>query len=256
MSKKFYIAHLSFKGTGFLGWQKQKDFSPTVQEKLNNALVILFKSESVQTTACGRTDSGVHAFNMTVKMTVPFEIEKNGLLRGLNSNLPKSIRINSIEDSDEQFRPTYDATSREYFYLFSNQRDLSPFCSDLIASIHVDIDAKRINDALKIFCGKHDFRNFMCVGSEPKTTIREIYSVQFELVDESFHGLIGSHYKITIVGAGFLKQMVRLIVGAVLAYSDGKITLDDIIKSLDFPDSKKLSPVAPANGLYKSKVSY
>lgn len=256
MSNTYYKAHISFKGSDFLGWQKQKDFTQTVQEKLDNALVKIFKSESVNSIACGRTDSGVHAFDMTVKLNVPFDIEKSGLLKGLNSHLPKSIRIISIENSTEQFRPTYDAKSREYFYLFSNKRDLTPFCTDLIARVHIDIDEFKINEALALFCGEHDFKNFMCVGSEPKTTVREIFSVKLELVDESFHGLINSHYKITIIGAGFLKQMVRLMVGAAFAYSDGKITLNDISQSLISPGVKKLSPVAPANGLYKSKVSY
>lgn len=256
MSKSFYIIHLSFKGTKYLGWQKQKDFGPTVQDDLNKALAQIFKDEKVMTTACGRTDSGVHASDMTVKLETPFFIECDGLQKALNSQLDRTIHIKSVKESVESFLPTYQAKSREYFYLFSGRRYQTPFESELIASLKADIDIERINAALNLFVGKHNFQNYMCVGSEPSSTIREIFSVKVERINPDFHGLIQEHFKITIIGSGFLKQMVRLIVGTVISYSNNKITLEDIRKSLITPSVKKLAPVAPANGLYKSKVTY
>lgn len=256
MTKIVYKIQLSFKGTKYLGWQKQKDFGPTVQGELNKALIKIFKSENISTTACGRTDSGVHASNMTVKLEVPFFIEKDGLLKALNSQLDPCISIKSIENSSTSFMPTYDAKSREYFYLFTNNRFQSPFEADLVASIKCSISIKKINDALGMFIGKHDFKSYMCVGSEPSTTVREIFSASIEKIEPTFHGMIGGHYKITITGNGFLKQMVRLIVGTVLAYSNDKISLADIKKSFEDTTDRKLAPVAPANGLYKSQVSY
>lgn len=256
MNKVFYKVQLSFKGTKYLGWQKQKEFTPTVQDELNKALVRIFKEENITTVACGRTDSGVHASNMTVKLEVPFFIDCHGLQSALNSQLDRTIRINLVEECSESFLPTYNAKAREYFYLFTDKKLQTPFESDLIASIKADINIQKIDAALSLFVGEHDFKNYMCVGSEPSSTIREIFSARVEKIDSSFHGMIQDHFKITISGNGFLKQMVRLIVGTAIAHSNSKISLEDIKNSLTNPSVQKLAPVAPANGLYKSKVSY
>ena len=256
MSKSFYRCQISFKGTKYLGWQKQKSFSPTVQEKFNKAACEIFKSDDIQSVACGRTDSGVHAFDMAVKLTVPFHINPLGLVKAFNSKLDSEIKVKTISLCDESFRPTFDAKSREYFYLLTNREALTPFETDLIAKFRGEINLDKVQEALNIFIGEHDFANYMCVGSEPKSTRREIFSASIEAIESSFHSMIGEHYKITVSGNGFLKQMVRLIVGAAISYGQDKISFKDIESSLLAAADSKLASVAPACGLYKSKVHY
>jgi len=256
MTKSFYKCQISFKGTKYLGWQKQKSFSPTVQEIFNNAATKIFKSDDITSVACGRTDSGVHAFDMSVKLTAPFHIDPDGLVRAFNSKLDNEIKVNQISLCDESFRPTFDAKSREYFYLFTNRESLTPFESDLIAKFRGDLNINKIQEVLGAFVGEHNFINYMCVGSDPSSTTREIFSASIEKVEASFHSMIGEHYKITISGNGFLKQMVRLMVGVAVSYGQDKISLKDIESSLLTAADSKLAPVAPACGLYKSKVHY
>jgi len=136
----YYKLILEFKGTKFLGWQKQKDFNPTVQGELEKACKIIFKSDDIHTIGSGRTDTGVHSLDHHVKLKAPFKIENNSLLKALNSHLDLNIRVLSISDSDNSFLPTNHAKSKEYIYLFSNLESESAFQSDYIVNYRHDLN--------------------------------------------------------------------------------------------------------------------
>lgn len=252
---KFYKLNISFFGKNFLGWQKQRDFFPTVQGELEKSIEKVFKTDNFKTIASGRTDAGVHAKSLIVKLKAPFAIETEGLKRAINTSLDLDIRVLDVQEC-EDFNPTFDAKERSYFYLLTDRKSLSPFEKDFITAFSKEIDIKLLNEALICFVGKHDFVNYMCTGSEVKSTIREIYKISVTFVEGSFHGLIGNHIRIDIHGSGFLKQMIRLIVSVATSYAQKKITLKDIEKSLSERQKFKLAPVAPARGLYKASVSY
>ncbi|MCT4643323.1 MAG: tRNA pseudouridine(38-40) synthase TruA [Bacteriovoracaceae bacterium] len=253
----YYKISLSFKGTSFLGWQKQKDFRPTVQEEIEKACSKIFKSNNIHTIGSGRTDTGVHGIKLICRLAAPFMIECEALKRALNTHLNKDIRVICVEESNGSFRPTNDAISRTYKYLFSDREMINPFENEYIAKVKGKLDLEKMKEACSFFIGDHDFVNYMCVGTDVLSTKREILSCNVLLHKESFHGMMGQHYSITIKGSGFLKQMIRLIVATVWSYAQGKITKEQIQESLSGVKlDQKLAPVAPACGLYKIDVQY
>lgn len=256
MQFKYYNLNLEFKGSRFLGWQKQKDYSPTVQAELEKALSVIFKSEEIYTIGSGRTDTGVHSLNHIVKIKVPFEIEIESLKRAINSILTSDIRIKSVDESTVDFRPTNDAKSREYMYLFSNLPSPNAFQKDYIPNVSYELDIEKMKKACLLFVGTHDFVNFYCTGSQINSTVREIFSCSLEFHELDFHNILPAHYVFRIEGSGFLKQMVRLIVGTIWQVGRGKVSLESLESELLSPRSEKLGMTAPACGLYKTSVVY
>jgi tRNA pseudouridine38-40 synthase len=255
-NNNFYKVFISFKGTRFLGWQIQKDFSPTVQGEFNKACSLVFKSQNVHTIGSGRTDTGVHSLGHVVKLEAPFFIECESLKKALNTNLPSDIRVHRVEVCDEGFLPTNHAKQKTYKYLFTNLSEVNPFAGDFIANCPYELDFELMQKACVLFIGKHNFKDFQCTGSDVSSTIREIFSCSLYQQKTSFHGIIGDHWVVEITGNGFLKQMVRLIVGSLWNVGRGKTSLDQIEQSLGMPTQKRLGPVAPACGLYKVSVDY
>ena len=252
----YYNLKVEFKGTSFLGWQVQKDFSPTVQGEINKACAQIFKCDDIQTIGSGRTDSGVHSLGHIVKLTAPFKLEFEALKRGLNSILPKEIRILNVEGSFKEFRPTNDALKKEYIYLFTNNGLENAFQPDFIVNNRFQLDFDKMKEACELFVGTHDFIDFRCTGTDVSTTIREVYECDLVEHEMNFHGILPNHFVFRVVGNGFLKQMVRLMVGTVWSIGRGKTSLEELKLSLKSPTGKRLGATAPANGLYKTKVWY
>lgn len=255
-NKFFYKLKLSFKGTRFLGWQIQKDFQPTVQGTLNKCCSEIFKSENIKTVGSGRTDSGVHSLGHIVKLEAPIKIDNRGLLKGLNSILPGDIRVLEVTDCDKSFLPTNHAKNKTYKYLFTTDKIRNPFHVDTIANNRFDLDFEKMKQACKIFEGEHDFKDFECTGSNVSSTIRTIYSCKIFFHKSNMHSIVSDHWVIEVCGNGFLKQMVRLIVGTLWNIGRGKTTLEELKRSLKSPTGKRLGAVAPACGLYKISVEY
>lgn len=250
-----YKMNLSYDGRAYFGWQIQ-DQEITVQGTLNNALKKIFKSD-VKTVGAGRTDTGVHALFQVVKVTVPFYIEENSLVKALNANLPQDIRVNSCILSSEEFRPTNDAIKKTYYYLFSNEEVTTPFQKDLLPNISYELDFEMMKKACSLFIGTHNFSDFKCVGTETKSDIRTIFECTLDGPHhDTFQELFPKYYKISISADGFLKQMVRLIVGAIWNVGMGKVTLTELEEALKTPKGKRFGPVAPSFGLYKAAVFY
>ena len=246
---------VEFDGHKYNGWQIQSDGVPTVQAFFNRALSRIYKQE-VKSIASGRTDAGVHSLDHHVVFKSPFQIPLDSLVRAINANLPADIRALSCTEVAENFRPTNDALSREYRYFFSNLETQRPFTRNYMANISYTLDVEKMRQACLCFVGEHDFNSFHCVGSDPSTTIR--YITKCELISEEscFNGIIPQHYSIRITGNGFLKQMVRLIVGSIWAVGSGRLEIEAIERELESGSGKHICPVAPASGLFKFSVEY
>lgn len=246
---------LQFRGTDFFGWQIQTKDQATVQGTLEDCLATIYK-ERVRTAGSGRTDAKVHSLDHHVIFSPPFEIPREALVKGLNAHLPPGIRVISAENVSDDFHVTKDAKSREYRYLFSNYSDQNSFQNDLMTNVSYDLDIEQMRKALSTFVGTFDFQDFHTKGSDPKTTIRTIFEAELHFIETNTHGIFPDHYCIRVVGSGFLKQMMRLIVSCVWKVGRGKLTIEEIAASLQNPTGKHLAPVAPPEGLYKFKVTY
>ena len=234
---------LSYDGTNYNGSQIQPDF-PTIHSKLLEALNIL-NIDSVLDFS-GRTDKGVHAFKQVVSCTIPlFWKDLTRLKQALNKQLPRSIYIRNIQTVDNDFHARFSARKREYRYLIS-PKQLSPFNSNYI-SHYKDINIDKINEAIKLFIGIHDFEFFSKKGSDPISTVREIYAINFYKYKDI--------YVLNFKANSYLRSQIRMIVDFIMKISEGKLCLNDLKQQLE---RKKLISwtLAPANGLYLSKIHY
>ena len=252
-----YKLLIQYKGTRYSGWQIQLGTTElTVQGELNRALSTVSKSEKVKTLGSGRTDAGVHALGQVVKASISLEIAPENLVKALNVNLPDDIRVIHAEVSDEEFMPTIHAKSKEYHYRFTAKRMFTAFQNDLIVNYPFELDLEKMREACRILVGEHDFANFFCEGTEVSSTVRKIFSCDIIEIQQGEWEMLPPHFVFRISGNGFLKQMVRLLMGAVWNVGRGKISLEEFRSALGPTKVQRLGPVAPPEGLYMVRVNY
>ncbi len=252
-----YKLILQYKGSRYSGFQIQvKDL--TIQGELNNALKILSKTDEIKSIGSGRTDAGVHALGQVVRIEIPVNIPVAGLVKGINSHLPHDIRVIHAEKVDEKFHPIYSAHSKEYNYVFSTKEMITPFADELVTHFPFELDIELMRRGCAIFCGEHDFINFQCTGTDVETSVRKILGCELLHFkgEGHFRHLLEDYYVLRVVGNGFLKQMVRLMMGALWSLGRGKITLEELEKSLKVPAPRRLGATAPPQGLYLKEVHY
>lgn len=252
-----YKLTLQYKGSKYSGWQVQSGtFEITVQGELNRALAVVSKSDEVKSMGAGRTDAGVHALGQVAKVSISLSIPPENLVKALNVNLPDDIRILSAEISDEAFFPTVSAKSKEYHYRFTSQRIFTAFQNDLIANYPFELDIEKMRAACKVLVGEHDFTNFYCEGTDVSSHVRTVFACDIAEIKQGDWQMLPSHYTFRIEGNGFLKQMVRLLMGALWNLGRGKISLEEFRSALSATKVQRLGPVAPPNGLYMVRVNY
>ncbi len=254
-----YKLTVSYDGTHFEGWQIQKENQRTIQGEINKALKKISKNDDISTLGSGRTDSGVHALAQIVKCTIGLEIEPSALKRALNSHLPLEIRVLDCVGCSNDFHPVRDAKWKTYQYIFYEGEVLPPQHRNLMTHLSRPVDWDKALEALGLFKGRHDFINYSTKGTEVKTTVREIYEVSLQI--SKFDPIyqkesLGRVITLSVTGNGFLKQMVRLIVGTVIAAANDKVGREQILQSFKGETAKKLGAVAAPQGLYLKHVEY
>lgn len=255
----FYKIILSYKGTNYFGWQIQQESQATIQGELHKALSQITKSTAISSVGSGRTDAGVHALNQVCRIEIPLEINPESLVKALNSNLPKDIRIKEAAKCDKDFHPIFSAQEKEYIYLFTNHKSDTAFQRDVMTNLNWDLDFEKMQKACKLFVGEHDFKNFYCLGTDISSTTRKIMSCDLKPVKNTqvLQELYGDYWQFSIQGTGFLKQMVRLIIGALWELGKGNVSEEELLGQLLGPKvQSKIGPVAPPHGLYLSQVFY
>jgi tRNA pseudouridine38-40 synthase len=281
MPMQYYVLDISYKATNYKGWQTQKNNELTIQGMIDECLkkqLKLFKE--YKSIGASRTDAGVHAKHQIVKIQISKKIPVKGLKKLLNDHLPNDIRVNTVTICSQDFHPVFMAKNKTYKYYFAAKKDvenieeLQVFTNELIGITHLNLDYEKMKKAARCFEGKHTFKHYFCRGTPIKSLIREITICEINKIQKSPNFIFEEKldiYELTIAGNGFLKQMVRLIMGTIWNYSDGKIQIKDIKESLKIPDSakshtssevklwqsaKKLGPVAPPQGLYLDRIMY
>lgn len=236
---------IQYDGSKFYGSQKQPKLS-SVESTLQEALSI-FNIDS-KLLFSGRTDRNVHATGQVISLDIPFFWKDLTKLKDkLNNTLPNSVYIKSINPVEDDFHARFSAKKRSYRYLVSTKKP-NPFNNDYITYLN-DIDELKIKEAVKQFVGTNDFKNFSKEGSEPNSTIRTIYEAKFYKYKEI--------YVFKFTANAFLRSQIRLMIGFLLAISEGKKNIKDLKSHLK---NDKLAygfkKPAPANGLYLSRVIY
>jgi tRNA pseudouridine38-40 synthase len=252
-----YRAVITYRGTRYQGWQIQPQ-GATVQSELKRAMATVAKSDDVRSIGSGRTDAGVHALGQVARLDLPLEIVPGALLKALNSHLPADIRLVACEASHADFHPTYQAESKWYSYFFHLASHPDALTGELLANFGFPFDEARARVAAARFVGTFDFLNFQTEGTEVSTTVRTVHSCDLVAhpAGSGPFSAPGPFYELRIHGNGFLKQMVRLMVGAIWNVARGKIDADAIDAALKGQRVERLGAVAPPEGLYLMRVVY
>ena len=249
------LLEISYLGTGYFGYQVQPN-KRTVQAELNSACKSLFGVEC-DIIGCSRTDSGVHAnqfFAMVTKKGEKYietEIPLKKIPSALCFYLPNDIAVKNASWVDDDFHPRYSVKNKEYLYRIycANVRD--PFEEGRVWHYPRKLDDNSFENMCKAaehFVGTHDFAGFMASNSSVSNTVRTIYSLSIERV--------GNNIDVKICGDGFLYNMVRIIVGTLIAVAEGKISCEDIPSIIDSKDRSRAGVTAPPQGLYLNRVTY
>ncbi|MDB9786602.1 tRNA pseudouridine(38-40) synthase TruA [Bacteriovoracaceae bacterium] len=257
-----YIMRTQYEGTRYFGWQIQKEL-PTIQGEINRILEKLTCSDQIYSIGSSRTDAGVHCLDQVVKVSLPVEFCAKKLEYAMNGLLPKDIRVSSIITCEESFHPLRHVETKEYAYYFHDSRYNPVIANNFVAKYpYRDLDFGLLKDACNALIGKWDFKNFYCTGSVVHSTHREILSCSIGIENQSLPLKLCLPEVIVfkIEGTGFLKQMVRLIMGSLWAIATKKKELFELKDALsgELPSGRKLGVVAPAKGLFltKTNISY
>lgn len=241
-----YFIFLSYKGTGFHGWQRQPK-AKTVQQLIEQ-VISLKLGEEIAVTGAGRTDTGVHALNYCAH----FESERTDLagdddfLFSLNSFLPPEVAIDKIARVRPDASARYSALSRTYIYRILRKKD--PFLADTGWCYTGMLDIESMNRAAHILMEYNDFASFCRSNSDVKTTLCSISKAEWS---QSRHIL---EFKIT--ADRFLRNMVRAIAGTMIEIGQGKTSTDEFRSIIEAGDRTRAGQSAPAHGLMLADIKY
>ena len=244
---------IAYDGTSFYGWQIQPNL-PTIQLKLQEALEHIC-GRPVDVMGAGRTDTGVHAYGQVAHFDWQHPLPLDKLQYAMNGLLSPAIRILSVEEAAAGFHARFDAKSKSYLYRIDPNRFYNPF--SYLYSLHCPyaLDIDLLQRCAQMLQGEHDFAGFQATGSDVVTTRRTMHQVEilhspFLPYSEQFFLCIRFHAN------GFLRKMVRFLVGTLLEIGSKKRPLEDLQKALETGDRRYAGIPAAARGLFLEKVYY
>ena len=241
-------AIISYDGTQFSGYQVQPG-ERTVQAEVERVLAIMHKGHNVKVTASGRTDARVHATGQTLHFDTPLAIPVEKYMKALNVQLPRDIRVLSIEEVADDFHARYSVTGKRYRYIWSCESVQSPFRRHYTVETNgVKPDVKAMQDAAKAIIGTHDFSCFCAANTSVQNKVRTVNALEFEWHGEELH--------MVIEGSGFLYNMVRIIAGTLWEVGIGRREVKKVETVVASMDRDKAGKTAPPQGLYLEKVFY
>ncbi|MBV9769898.1 MAG: tRNA pseudouridine(38-40) synthase TruA [Bryobacterales bacterium] len=240
---------LSYDGTDYHGWQVQPGL-PTIQGALEQAIGHI-EGQSVQVAGSGRTDAGVHATGQVAAFSLENPIPVNNLRRAINRLLPRDIRVLDIEEVAPDFHPRFQAKRKTYEYRIFRGEICSPFERRYVCHHPYPLMIDEMIAAAPLLEGEHDFRAFAASDDRDQlenSNVRTIFCSRLTVEGER---LI---YRVS--GSGFLKHMVRNIVGVLLEVGKGNVDQSGILARLEPQRRIAAGPTAPARGLFLISVDY
>lgn len=237
---------VAYDGTNYSGWQVQPN-GLAVQQVVEEALAQLLK-ERVQVRSSGRTDAGVHARAMPASFSTDSCLPLRAYVEGTNRFLPADVAIQSACIVPEGFKPITMAQSKHYRYTIINSSVRSPLDRLYSWQVREPLDIAAMSAAAGRFVGSHDFAAFRASNCAAKTTVRRIDSVRITRD--------GARITIDVTGGGFLKNMVRVMVGTLVDIGKGRFTPANIDRLLRGGDRREAGSTAPACGLCLMEVVY
>lgn len=237
---------IEYEGTNYHGWQCQPN-GVTIEQVVRRAIERIV-DHPVKVYSAGRTDAGVHAFGQVVNFLTGKNIPLVNIERGLNSVLPSDIRVRKARQQELSFHARYSARSKTYIYIIHNAPRFSPFSVRYTWHYPFSLDSALMDDAIRAVRGRHDFASFKKKKEPYKSCEREVLIARVKRR--------GPFIYIFVEATGFLRYMVRNIVGTLVLVGARKITGDDFRSVIDARDRDRAGPTAPPQGLFLRRVRY
>ena len=240
---------LAYDGTNYVGWQRQSN-GISVQQILEEAFAPLLGAGTPMPAiaSAGRTDAGVHALGQVASLRADLDLPADAIWRALNVRLPADIRVREVVDMSPGFHARFDARGKAYRYRIATGPLVSPFDRWFVWHVPQRCDVDAMRKAAAVLLGRHDFASFQARGSSTIDTIRTVRQLTIEARDE---GLV-----VDVEGDGFLRHMVRTIVGSLVDVGSGTHSSRWMCEVLRARDRQAAGQTAPAAGLTLVGVSY
>jgi len=240
---------LAYDGTDCVGWQRQAE-GVSIQGSLEDALAA-FEGAPVTVHGAGRTDAGVHALGQVASVALTASHSTETLQRALNAVLPAAVRVLEVVEEAADFHARFTAVSKVYEYRIVNAPFISPFLYRYAWHVPMPLSLAAMAEAASILTGTHDFAAFQGTGSPVGTTTRTIHRIDWEPGEGPARPLV-----VRFEGNGFLRHMVRNIVGTLVDVGVGRRAPAGISTILASRDRARAGPTAPAAGLFLVAVLY
>jgi tRNA pseudouridine38-40 synthase len=237
---------VQYAGTRYAGWQLQPGI-PTIQGELEKSLGTVVR-HPVRVVGASRTDSGAHARGQVASVRVESELPAERIRRSLNALLPHDIRVAAVREAPPGFHALSDALRREYQYVVVNASYLSPFRHGFAHLVHAPLDFERMQAAAARVIGEHDFTGFSSAERGEVRTRRRVEVSEWLRREEALV------YR--VAADGFVRGMVRALVGTFLDIGRGALEVERIDLVLRERDRRRAGPCAPACGLFLERVEY
>lgn len=239
--------NINYDGSRYKGFQRLKDNDMTIQGKIE-AVLSKMTDENIEIIGSGRTDMGVHAYNQVANFKTNTDMSLKKMKAYLYEYLPEDIVVSQLEEVEDRFHSRYNAKSKTYLYKIYNAEVHDPFLRKYTNHIPKKLDMDAMKEGSRFLIGEHDFTSFASSKSKKKSNIRNIHSIEINKNNDVI--------EIFVEGDGFLYNMVRIIVGALIDVGSGRKTPEDMKTMLEQKDRSLASDTALAKGLYLYKVKY
>jgi tRNA pseudouridine38-40 synthase len=237
---------IEYDGTGYAGWQVQPD-QETIQGRLEAALERI-TGEPIRVVSSGRTDAGVHALGQVAHFTTHSAMSPEEFRRALNGVLPRDIAVREASDAPEGFHARYSARRKRYRYVIIQGETRSAFGHRYGWEVGYRLDVAAMRQAAKQLVGTHDFSAFRATGGSAADPVRTLHLLD---VEEQ-----GTEVVILAEAEGFLRHMVRILVGTLVEVGRGRLAPDEVQAILESRDRSLAGPTAPPQGLFLLEVTY
>ena len=238
---------LSYDGSRYKGWQRLGNSDQTIQGKLEAVLTRMIGSP-IEVIGSGRTDAGAHAMGQTANFHADTTMSCGEILAYLRHYLPEAIGVISVEEVDDRFHSRFHAVEKTYVYRIWHSDAPCVFERKYVWCMTDPLDLDSMRLAARLFLGTHDFLAFCSNKHFKKSSVRTLYRLDIEEV--------GSELRFSVTGDGFLYNMVRILVGTLLAVGRGDLTVDDIPRIMESRVREQAGETVPAKGLCLMEVRY
>jgi tRNA pseudouridine38-40 synthase len=259
---------VAYDGTRFVGWQRQAD-GESIQGLLEEALA-RFEGAPVTVHGAGRTDAGVHALGQVASASVTFTHPTETIARALNAQLPEDLRILEVADAAPGFHARFGARSKSYRYHIRAGTVGDPFTRAFVWQLPEPLNVSAMTDAAAALVGTHDFVAFQSAGTEVANTTRTIFRSEIRAADQRGADLLGSPqprhgeggpgprqtFVYEVTADGFLRHMVRAIVGTLVAIGRGWRSVESMAQLIERGTRSQAGATAPPHGLFLVRVDY